>query len=121
MRNTPKYFRVEPSDNTLILSAASNINMLLDEEVREECSLLIDELSQHNAMNLVIDLGAVDDFGSIVLELMVVLWKHIKTGTGAFVVCNVSAVGKRVLHTTKLGTLWTILPSREEALTFVHS
>ncbi len=120
MRNMPKYFRVEPSDNTLILSPASNINMLFEEEVREECALLIDQLSQHDAKTLVIDLGAVDHFGSVMLELMVDLWKHIKTGTGKFVVCNVQAVGKQVLQTTKLDTLWTILPSLEEALTFVH-
>ncbi|MBP90115.1 MAG: hypothetical protein CMJ64_25980 [Planctomycetaceae bacterium] len=62
-----------------------------------------------------------DQFGSVMLELMVILWKHIKTGTGKFVVCNVPAVGKEVLQTTKLDTLWTILPSREEALTFVNS
>ncbi len=121
MRNIPKYFRVEPSDDTLILSATSSINMLFEEEVREECSLLIDHLSQHDAKNLVIDLGAVDHFGSVMLELMVVLWKHIKAGTGKFIVCNVSAVGKQVLQTTKLDTLWTILPSLEEALTFVRS
>ncbi len=121
MRSVPKYFRVDPSDNTLILSALSNINMLLGEQVHEEFDLLIDQLSQHNATNLVIDLGVVDHFGSVMLELMVNLWKHIKTGTGKFVVCNVSAVGKQVLHATKLETLWTILPSREEALTFVNS
>ncbi len=120
MRNVPKYFRVEPSDNTLIFSAASSINMLFEEEVREECALLIDQLSQHNATNLVIDLGAVDHFGSVMLELMVILWKHIKTGTGKFVVCNVSTIGKQVLHATKLETLWTILPSREESLTFMR-
>ncbi len=121
MRNIPKHFRVEPSDDTLIFSAVSSINMLLDEEVREERSLLLDQLSQHDAKNLVIDLGAVDHFGSVMLELMVDLWKHIKTAEGEFVVCNVPAVGKQVLHTTKLGALWTILRSREEALTFVHS
>ncbi len=121
MRNIPKYFRVEASDNTLIFSAASSINMLFEEEVREECALLIDQLSQHNATNLVIDLGAVDHFGSVMLQLMVDLWQHIKTAKGKFVVCNVPVVGKQVLHTTKLGALWTILPSREEALTFVHS
>ncbi len=120
MRSVPKYFRVDPSDNTLILSALSNINMLLDEQVHEEFDLLIDQLSQHNATNLVIDLGAVDHFGSVMLELMVNLWKHIKTGTGKFVVCNVSAVGQQVLHTTKLDSLWTIVPSLEEALTFMH-
>ena len=121
MRNVPQYFHVEPSDKTLVISAVSSINMLFDDEVRDECDFLIDQLSQHNATNLVIDLGSVDQFGSVMLELMVILWKHIKTGTGKFVVCNVPAVGKEVLQTTKLDTLWTILPSREEALTFVNS
>jgi anti-anti-sigma factor len=106
MRNIPKYFHVEQSGNALIISAVSNINLLLDEDVRDECDLLIDQLSQHNATNLVIDLGAVDHFGSVMLELMIILWKHIKTGTGKFVVCNVSAVGKQVLQTTSLIRVW---------------
>ncbi len=121
MRNIPKYFRVEPSDDTLILSAMSSINMILDQEVREECDLLVEQLSHHSATNLVIDLGAVNHFGSVMLELMVILWKHLKSGTGKFVVCNVSTIGKQVLHATKLETLWTILPSREESLTFMRS
>ena len=121
MRNIPKYFHVEQSSYTIVLSAVSNINVLSDEAVREECGLLIDQISQHNTTNLVIDLEAVDQFDSIIVELMVILWKHIKTSTGKFVVCNVSAAGKQALQTTKLGSLWTIVPSREEALTFADS
>ncbi len=121
MRITPKYFRVEPSGQTLVFSAISSINMLFEDEVREECAALIDQLSQRHATNAVIDLGSVDYFGSVMLELMVALWKHVKTGTGKFVVCNVPTVGEQVLHTAKLDTLWTIFPSREEALATLHS
>ena len=42
--------------DTLILSAVGSIDMLLDEEVREECDLLVEPLSHHTATNLVIDL-----------------------------------------------------------------
>ncbi len=118
---TPKYFRVESSGQTLIFSAVGSIHMLLEDEVREECAALIDQISQHHAANAVIDLGSVDYFGSIMLELMVALWKQVKTGTGKFVVCNVSTVGQQVLHTSKLDTLWTILSSREKALATLHS
>ena len=121
MRITPKYFRIEPGGDTLILSAVGSINMLLEDDMREECVALIDQLSEHNATNMVIDLGGVDYFGSVMLELMVVLWKHVRTGTGQFVVCNVPTVGKQVLHTTKLDSLWTIFPSCQEAMAFLNS
>lgn len=52
MRNKPKHFRVEPSNNAIILSAVSSIKMLFEEDVREECDLLIDQVSQDNATML---------------------------------------------------------------------
>jgi anti-anti-sigma factor len=121
MRNIPKYFQVEPSDNTLILSARTSVKMLTDKELREECHLVFDQLSQYNATNLVIDLWELDHYDSVLLEFFVILWKHIKIGTGKFVVCNVSDFGKQTLRATKFDTLWTISSSREEALTFSRS
>ena len=121
MRNIPKYFFVEHSDEALVFSAIGSINLLMEQEVNDECALLIEQLSQHSASNLVIDLGAIDHFGSIMLELMVVLWKHIKAEQGKFAVCNVPEIGQQVLSTTKLDTLWTVFPTREEALEFMRS
>ena len=58
MRFTPKFFRVEPSDGTLTFIAIGSITTLSEDEVHDECRLLVDQLTEHNATNAVIDLGA---------------------------------------------------------------
>jgi anti-anti-sigma factor len=116
----PKYFRVEPSGDTLVLSTVSNIDGLFEDHMQEECDALLNEVAQRQAKHAVIDLGSLDYFGSLMLQLLVVVWKRLDAMGGKLVVCNVSSVGKQVLETTKLDSIWEILPSREEALAAVQ-
>ena len=50
------------------------------------------------------------------LYLLSVLWKRIAAMGGKLVLCNLSSVGKQVIKTSKLDSIWAISPSREEAL-----
>ena len=118
---TPKYFRVEPSGDTLVLSTVSTMDGMFEDHMQEECDALLNEVAQRQAKHAVIDLGSLDYFGSLMLQLLVVLWKRVQAGGGKLVVCNVSSVGRQVLETANLDSLWAVLPSREEALTAVQS
>lgn len=114
-----KFFHVEPQGPTLVFTAASNMGSLVEDDVRSEWEALLREFDVHNARHAVMDLGALDYFGSIMLELMVVLWKRVSAKHGKMVICNVSHVGKEILHTAKFHTIWPIVDTREEALAIV--
>jgi anti-anti-sigma factor len=117
---SPRFFRVEPVGQTLVFSAVGNMGSLVEDDVREEWDALLKELENHNAKNAIIDLGALDYFGSIMLELMVVLWKRVSAKRGKLAICNVSTVGKEILQTAKFHTIWPIVATRDEAIAAVN-
>jgi anti-anti-sigma factor len=112
----PKYFTVDQHGDTLVFSAIDAIGGLVEDEARVEWDALLEQLSEQGAKNAIMDLGALDYFGSIVLELMVVLWKRVSAQGGKLAVCNVSEVGLEILRTAKFDTIWPIVTTREEAL-----
>lgn len=117
----PKYFRIFQEGDTLIFAAVTPIGGLVEDEARAEWDALLGELSEQGAKNAVMDLGALDYFGSIVLELMVVLWKRVSAQGGRLAICNVSAVGQEILRTAKFDTIWPIVRTRDEALRAVRA
>ena len=119
--SSPKFFRVESSDDALIIAAVANIHGLVEDEVRDECDALIEQLEKNNSKHAIIDLEALNYFGSIMLELMVVVWKKVNKSGGKFAVCSVSKVGQEILKTAKFDTIWPILKSRDEAIANVNS
>ncbi len=117
----PKYFTIERSNDTVIFSAIGSIGGLVEDAARSEWDALLAQLETAGSKHAVIDLGALDYFGSIMLELLVVLWKRVSSKGGKLVLCNVSPIGLEILHTAKFDTLWPILTNREEALAAVRS
>lgn len=115
----PKFFRVDQHGDTLIFSAVATLGTLIEDEVRSEWDALLKQLEIHNAKHAIIDLGELDFFGSIMLELLVVLWKRVSARRGKIALCRVSEVGQEILRTAKFHTIWPIVDSREEALTKV--
>ena len=117
----PKYFTVEQADDTVIFCAIGSIGGLVEDAARHEWDALLRQVDDANAKHAVIDLGALDYFGSIMLELLVVLWKRVHAHGGKLALCNVSPVGLEILQTAKFDTLWPIVPDREQALEAVRS
>ena len=115
----PKFFRVEQHGDTLVFTAVRSMGSLVEDDVRDEWDALLKQLDTYNAKNAVIDLGALDYFGSIMLELLVVLWKRVSSRRGKLAICHVSEVGKEILQTAKFHTIWPIVATREEALAAV--
>ncbi len=115
----PKFFRVEQHGDTLVFSAVGSMGSLVEDDVREEWDALLKQLDNYNAKNAVIDLGALDYFGSIMLELLVVLWKRVSSRRGKLAICQVSEVGREILQTAKFHTIWPIVATRDEALAAV--
>ena len=117
----PKYFTVEQVGDTVIFRAIGSIGGLVEDAARTEWDALLHQVEVANAKHAVIDLGALDYFGSIMLELLVVLWKRVDSKGGKLSLCNVSPVGLEILQTAKFDTLWPIVPDRDDALIAVQS
>src|SRR5262245_27010000 len=115
----PKFFGVESQGDTLVFVASKELGSLVEDDVRDEWEALLKEFDRHNSHNAVIDLSSLDYFGSIMLELMVVLWKRVSKKQGKLAICNVSDVGKEILQTAKFHTIWPIVDSQDEALALV--
>ncbi|MEO8494595.1 MAG: STAS domain-containing protein [Planctomycetota bacterium] len=113
---TPKYFTVEQADEIVIFTAIGSLHGLVEDAARTEWDALLHQLDSASAKHAVIDLGALDYFGSIMLELLVVLWKRVHAKSGKLALCNVSPVGLEILKTAKFDTLWPIVADREQAL-----
>lgn len=112
----PKFFRVDQHGDTLIFTAVDTFGTLVEDEVRSEWDALLKQIEIHQAKNAIIDLGNLDYFGSIMLELIVVLWKRVSSRRGKIALCRVSEVGKEILQTAKFHTIWPIVDSPEAAL-----
>jgi len=112
----PQYFAVETDGDALIFCAIGSIGGLVEDAAREEWDALIKQFDSSSARHAVIDLGALDYFGSIMLELLVVLWKRVSAHDGKLALCHVSPVGVEILKTAKFDTLWPIASDRAAAL-----
>ena len=117
----PKYFRVDQEGDTLVFSATGSIGTLVEDEARDEWEAMLDQIDQYDAQHAILDLNSVDYFGSIMLYLMVRLWKRVGAKEGKFALCNVSKVGREILQTAKFDSMWPITDTREEALEAVRA
>ncbi len=67
---------------------------------------------------IVLDLSAVEFFGSSFIETMFRLWKRLQSqGSARFAVCGLNHNCREVLEVTHLDQLWTVRTTRAEALT----
>jgi len=118
--STAKYFNVEQPDDVFIISPLGSIGAL-DEAIRDEWAGVLARFEEAGVDRVVIDLESLEYFGSIVLELVVVLWKRLSAKGGRLVFCNVSSVGLEVLQAAKFDTIWPIVPGLPEALEAVRA
>jgi anti-anti-sigma regulatory factor len=60
-------------------------------------------------------------FGSMLLDLLVVLWRRVARRDGRLILYKPSAVGREVLSAARLDQLWPIARTREEAFDLAHT
>ena len=115
-----KYFTVEQKDDILIVSLIGSIGALADTSIRDDWADVLDLLETTDIRHAVIDLGKLEYFGSVVLELLVVLWKRLSSRNGKLALCHVSPVGLEILETAKFDTIWQIVPGLQDAINAVR-
>jgi anti-sigma B factor antagonist len=102
--------------NVLVVIASEDVGRLASLDVRAQTDHLLEPLREHALRHVVIDLEKAEYFGTYMLELMHALWRRVRRADGRVALCNVSDVGREVLHVSRLDTLWPIYASPAEAM-----
>jgi stage II sporulation protein AA (anti-sigma F factor antagonist) len=118
--STPKTFRTESDGATLVVALLGNVSSLADEGIRPELEDLLAQLRRPGLKNVVIDFENVSYFGTIMLEALHAIWRCVRQGGGNMALCNVSAMGREILHVSGFHALWSVCASRKEALEAVR-
>ena len=113
------YLHVEQRQETLIVTPMRNIGSFAEAEIHSEWMDLLRSLSASDVTNVVLDFGAIEYFGSIVLEFIVQLGQRLKAKNGQLAICNVSPVGQEILSVARFDRLYPVVRTQAEALQVV--
>ncbi len=83
-----------------------------------EVKALQAEIDRDDAGRLIFDLSQLPYFGSNVLELLILLGRHV--GRGRLVIHHPSALGRDVLAAAQLDRVWPVADTAEEAMRLLH-
>src|SRR5215207_7327321 len=86
-----------------------------DLSLTPEMDLLRAELDSSGIVRIVVDLSELPYFGSMLLDLLVVLWRRVGRRDGRLILYKPSAVGREVLSAARLDQLWPVAETRDEA------
>jgi anti-anti-sigma factor len=114
-----KLFDLQCDGSTLIVAVQGDVSSLVDEPLQGEVERALATFEKTGMVNVVVDLQKTGYFGSVLLGAMNALWQRAHARGGAMAVCNVSDVGREILHVAQLEKLWPVCDSRQSALAAV--
>jgi anti-anti-sigma factor len=116
MTDSP-FFRHELQGDILIVTVLGDVGSLADMQVLKELNGLSEHLQRGRVKHIVVDFSHIDYFGSSLLEALRALWKQAAARSGTLALCGLSQVGREVIETSRLDTLWPIYRTRSAAVT----
>ncbi len=111
---------IEDAD-VVIFELGSKYDSLDMDELRRLGGLLLDKAEEVETPRIVIDLTQTRYFGSIFISTLFRTWKRVREKHGAMAICGVNPFCMEVLELNNLPTIWTIVPTREEAIQAVKN
>ncbi len=114
-----RVFHVETVGSTLIVRPLGPAMNFPYKDVHGESNGLIEEFQRNACRNVVVQLDAVDYVDSIIIGSIIRVLQKARTGGGQAVFCCASANMQAILGSIKIGTLWPLYATREEALAAV--
>ncbi len=112
---------IERHGEITIVSFAPPLDSIEAADVEDVVALLNDYLEGVGSPQLVVDLGAMDYFGSSFIGLLLRIWKQITAQGGQVVLCRVSNRARELLHITSLDMVWAMFANRREAISALES
>jgi anti-anti-sigma factor len=111
-----RIFAVHLENAALIVTPLGPISNLAGQEVQPEWERVMAFVQQGDCRNVLVDMEKVSFFGSVLLGALNAMWKQVRQRDGRLALCNLSDLGKEIMHAAKFDTLWEIYPTRDEAL-----
>ena len=116
-----RFVRVEQHGSSLVVVPLFTFATTSEADIAGEWEQLQGRLAAADIKHVVIDLGSIPYFGSTVLEWMVQMWRRAKAKGGNLAVSNCSPIGREILSVAHFDKLWSIFPTRDEALAALAS
>jgi anti-sigma B factor antagonist len=105
-----------------IIELGASYDSLDDRSLEEFGEVLLAEATYADPPQLILDLSRTGFIGSSFIELLVQAWKRLKQRQGNMALCALQPFCAEVLRIARLDTIWSIYPSRSEALAaMLHS
>lgn len=121
MADPEKVFKLEREGNTLIVLPQGPALQFQHNEVHLESNALYRALDSPGMLHVVIDLQSVDYVDSVIISSILRCLTKCKQRRGKSVFCNASENMTELLKCIRIGKLWPLFDSREEALQAVNS
>ncbi len=109
-------FTIERHGEVTLLGASASLESLDVTLADQVAEVVLSPLRRLQEPLVVVDLSAVDYFGSIFLALLIRCWKLVSDKGGMMVLAGVSERAKELLRLTSLDMLWPIYTDRREAI-----
>jgi anti-anti-sigma factor len=114
-------FTIERHGEVTVIAAAPSLETFDPSLVDHAATLMLEPLRQQESPLLVVDLGAVDYFGSSFRSLLLRCWRLTTSKNGQMVLAGVSSRARELLHLTSLDLVWPIYNTRREAIDALHA
>ncbi len=111
-------FDIEWAGKTVVLIPRADLSEFAFQQLDVEAREILEMLDHNAGTSVVIDCCNTDSFGSTALGFFMKVWLRAQRGNGNMAFCNISNHAKEILHVTKTDSLWSIYPTRIEALNF---
>jgi anti-anti-sigma factor len=110
-------YQLEAADQYTVVTLAAQLSNEQWGEIHEVGNQLVKRLNELKTKHLLVDLSAMEYIGSSTVALVVRLWKTVQEQEGALAVISKHPVVVEVLQISGLSKVWTIVDTRDDALT----
>ncbi|QGQ22120.1 STAS domain-containing protein [Gimesia benthica] len=121
MSDKYEIFEVEVIVPNLIVIPQGSALQFLYNNIQIESNKILTLLNAPEISNVIIDLNRVEYLDSIIISCLTRLLQQAKQSGGEAVFCNACENMQYILQSIKLGTLWPLFDTREEALLSLSS
>jgi anti-anti-sigma factor len=110
-------YQLEATDQYTVVTLAAKLSNEQWGDIHEVGNKLVKRLKGLKTQKLLVDLSEMEYIGSSTVALVVRLWKTVQEQEGALAVISKHPVVVEVLQISGLSKVWTVVDSRDEALT----